>query len=219
MDELLGIARDWQEIIGAFLGGVFALGVAVYVARDARSREERAAAMVVVTAIVSFAGAYRAAKIRVESEENNPDRVKILMTTLFALNSPFMPSSASEGIHRLLLIDTHLAAHLSLLDMINSQADVALSRCRQDVADYVASGEKGFKRSEQSRLADARNIVEGGARMLNYAGCAELLLNRLVLSKFPTVNRIRHALFPDKLVKLCREGIKAGGFKEPVPWY
>jgi hypothetical protein len=40
--------KEWPTLIGAFLGGLFALWVALIVARDARHRAERSAAMTLV---------------------------------------------------------------------------------------------------------------------------------------------------------------------------
>lgn len=40
--------KEWKEVVGAFLGGVFALSAALIVARDARRRSERSAGMMLL---------------------------------------------------------------------------------------------------------------------------------------------------------------------------
>jgi hypothetical protein len=217
-ETLLGALHDWQELAGAFLGGLFALLVAWYVATDARRREERAAAMIVITALVRLAGNYRAAKQQFEKGQDDPDRVVVDMAAMFALHSPTLSALASEAIHRLLMVHPHLSAHLSLLEMINSEVEASLVRWRQDIEDFVRSGEKEFKRSPGSRFGDAKTIARGTSTMVNHAACAVFLLNRLVLSRFPTFHRLLLAVFPGKIKKLCREGLAVGNFKDPVPW-
>ena len=218
VEDLLGTLYDWQELAGAILGGLLALLVAWYVAKDARSREERAAAMIVVTALVRLAGNYRTAKQYFEKGEDNPDKVAVNMAAMFALHSPTLSVSATAAIQRLLLVNTQLAAHLSLLEMINNEVDASLARWRQDIEDFVGSGEREFKRSSETRLGDAKTIARGTSTMVDHAACAVLLLNRLVLSRFPTYHRLLLAVFPGKIEKMCREGLAVGNFKNPVPW-
>ena len=53
-NSLIHVLREWQDLAGAIAGGIFALCVALLVSYLARRREERAAAMLVVGALVQF---------------------------------------------------------------------------------------------------------------------------------------------------------------------
>ncbi len=48
MEELFCFLEKWQTLIGAFIGGIVGLLAALLVARDARRREEKTAAMLLV---------------------------------------------------------------------------------------------------------------------------------------------------------------------------
>jgi len=48
MENLISSFREWQTLIGACIGGVIGLLAAMIVAWDARRREKRAAAMLLI---------------------------------------------------------------------------------------------------------------------------------------------------------------------------
>jgi len=217
-DDLITLLYDWQRLAGAFLGGIFALLVAWYVAKDARAREERSAAMVAVSALLRFAGSYRAAEIKAKKDNELEDKITLAVAGLFALHSPTISASATAAMQRLLLVNAHLAAHLSLLEMINGEIEAALSRWRRDEEQFSKGGEKEFARNLQSMLADAKTIRGGASRMINHAACATVLLNRLVLSRFPTFHRLRVTIWRSGIDKMCREGLRLGEFRKPIPW-
>lgn len=52
--EYVDFLDKWKELIGAALGGVFALAVALIVAKDARSREERNAAVQLIASFTNL---------------------------------------------------------------------------------------------------------------------------------------------------------------------
>jgi len=57
MSELSLFLEKWQTLIGAFLGGIFALSVALFVAYKVRRHDEISAAVLVTIDLVNVRGA------------------------------------------------------------------------------------------------------------------------------------------------------------------
>lgn len=72
MEELIKFMDQWQTLFGAFVGGVFALCVALLVAYKARRQEDLSAGMVLVGNLVSIRAAHKSL-MEVAKEEGVSD--------------------------------------------------------------------------------------------------------------------------------------------------
>lgn len=195
MSELIDIARTWQELIGAVIGAIAALGVALLVAYGARRREDISAAMVVVSnlssLIIAEATISKIAQEEHTEEENYPLFVASRLTNTCPILSPLFASCVA----RIMPINSSMAAHLELVSVIyynNIQQHSA--QLRTDIAFYRQHGK--HLRPENDMRADAALLSTGLTMIGKHAKCAEKLVSNLVLSNWPIYHRIRSYFFP-----------------------
>lgn len=207
--ELIDFIYKWKEIAGAIIGGLFSLAVALIVARDARTREERSAATLLIVTFTNFL-ARHASLADLEKRQSVPaqDRHKWLSEKLAKSGSKLSPL-AEAALARLLPIEAALAAHLELFRTLHGELESHTERISQDYRDFH---ERGALRSADVMEADAKIVVSAFAGAAKHAECATHLLEKLVLSNVPAWNYIRMRLFPTQQDRVCqclRNGIDA----------
>lgn len=208
--ELVEFIYKWKEIAGAIIGGLFSLAVALIVARDARTREERSAATLLIVTFTNFL-ARHASLADLENRQSVPaqDRHKWLSEKL-AKSGPKLSPLSEAALARLLPIDAALAAHLELFRTLHGEIESHTERISQDYRDFHERGKA--LRSADVMEADAKIIVSAFDGAAKHAECAAHLLEKLVLSHIPTWNYIRMRLFPTQQDRVCqclRNGIDA----------
>ena len=214
----------WQQLLGAIVGGVFALLVALIVARDARSRTERAAAMTVIAALLRMRASHRGARDAIVKKANDGDDIAFGLAAMFSIY-PAVPSEHfSQSSAVLLHVHTHVAAHLSIIETVLSDVRHALNRWVRDQEDYSRRGghiekaeEKELPRSKGDMLIDAKTIERGIETIEQHANCVVPLLEMLVLSNFRTFQRLRLWFAPNEVAKVCAEALRSGEFPSNAP--
>lgn len=208
--ELIDFIYKWKEIAGAIIGGLFSLAVALIVARDARTREERSAATLLIVTFTNFL-ARHATLTDLEKGQSVPvqDRHKWLSEKL-AKSGPKLSPLAEAALARLLPIDPALAAHLELFRTLHGELESHTERISQDYRDFHEHGKA--LRSADVMEADAKIVASAFDGATKHADCAAHLLEKRVLSYLPTFNYIRMRLFPTQQDRVCqclRNGIDA----------
>jgi hypothetical protein len=208
--ELVDFIYKWKEITGAIIGGLFSLGVALIVARDARTRENRSASTLLIVTFTNLL-ARHASLTDLEKGQSVPaqDRHKWLSEKL-AKSGPKLSPLAEAALARLLPINAALAAHLELFRTLHGELESHTERISQNYREFHEHG-KAF-RSADVMEADAKIVVSAFDCAAKHAECAAYLLEKLVLSHFPTWNYIRMRLFPTQKNRVCqclRNGIDA----------
>ncbi len=200
--ELVEFIYKWKEIAGAIIGGLFSMGVALIVARDARTREDRSASTLLIATFTNFL-ARHASLTGLEKGQSVPaqDRHKWLSEKL-AKSGPKLSPLAEAALARLLPIDAALATHLELFRTLHGELESHTERISQDYRDFHEHG-KAF-RSADVMEADAKIVVFAFDGAVKHAECATHLLEKLVLSHFPTWNYIRMRLFPTQKDRVCQ---------------
>jgi hypothetical protein len=201
MAEFVQILYRWQTIVGAFLGGFFAIIAALIVAYSARRREEIASAMLLVGTL---------AKIRITNEtltklaakENVPESdYPLWLSEKLVLSRPTLSPLFEASIVRIMPISIYLAAHLNLFNTIYSDVLIILERLSED---FKLFNEKGQPiRSKEQMQADARIVSSHFHMAVQHALCAEQSISNLVLSKVPTYHRFRNFILPKPYEKEC----------------
>lgn len=198
----------WQTLIGSLIGGLVGLLAALLVARDARSREERAAAMLLVTNLIKITGVGYVLKNR--SKEKNLDTIEeekyyaeSLLNSFPKLSSMFEPSW-----HRVSTVDIYLSAHLSLFFMLYSEIIEHIEALQEE--------EKGVKREKVEMLTQqdieshVKLIHSGFLKVYEHAICANALIDSLILGKWAFLNRLRRKIklyfYDIKCQKLLNNG-------------
>jgi len=195
--------RQWQNLVGAVVGGIFALGVAVLVAYLARSREDRAAAMILTAAFVSIRARHTSLE-RLAKEQLVPanDYYKWLSEKLIQ-SRPKLSQVFEGSLARLMLVNTWLAVHLELFRTLYHEMDEKLERLAED---YKNLHENGAPLRPLANVeADQKLASDSFAAAVRHASCAEHLLALLVLGRMPTWHALRLRFLPDPTEKQCRE--------------
>lgn len=206
--ELVDCIYKWKEIVGAVIGGLFSLAVAVIVARNARIREDRSAATLLIVHFSNFVArhAFLTDNERRQSIPNK-NRHKFLPKELMK-SGPKLSPLADAALARLLPIDATLAAHLELFRTLHGELESHIERISQDYRDYDEYGK--FLRSSKEREDEAKIVVSVFDSAAEHAKCGAHLLEKLVLSHLPTWHYIRMRLFPsqdDRNCQCLRNGI------------
>ena len=222
MVELLRIVKEWQELIGAILGGIFALMVAWYVARSAQRREERSAGMVVLAALLRYKGAHDGAIKTLKKEDRTEDNNAMVLAALYSVQPQSLEPRAIESMQRLFVVHDHLAAHLSLIAVVYADMEHPLRRWITDQETYSrtadakgAPAKRALPREEADMLADARTISRGAKAIAQHASCAIRLIELLLLSRLAVWNRLCLRYFPEEIDRLCAAALKTGEFTQP----
>lgn len=200
--------RQWQGLAGAITGGVFALCVALLVSYLARRREERAAGMLVVGALVQFIARNDSLK-RVAAKKAVPeaDHHKWLSEKL-TQSRPKVSPLFDASLYRLSAAHPHLAAHLELFKVMFADMDENLDRIADDYKDLHEKGKA--LRPQEVMEADARIASRGFRIATLHADCAACLIAQFAFSHFPTWNRIRRWLRPSTEERTCQQLLKQG---------
>jgi hypothetical protein len=204
MNPTSGIAEflfQWKELIGALLGGLFAILVALIVARDARTREERFAAIVVLAALTRFTSRHQALS-ELALKNNVPAEHKHLwLGEKLTYSYTRLAANLEASISRLLLSDVHLAVNLEVFHAMHADLDMLMERISKDYTDLHSTG----KPLRPTELMDAENRQAAKSFELaaKHARCASLRIEKLILSRAATWNRIRMKIRPTEQEKAC----------------
>lgn len=198
----------WQELSGALVGGVIGLLAALIVARDARKREERAAAMTLIVDLVSVSAAWNQLNDRLGNVDVSPDeQAQWIVDRLLGLRPRLLPLFDS-AMFRVMPIHDHLAAHLSLFRSIYGQVENRLERLRQAVEQFRSTRQQTLSREE---IASHINLIaDGFRRSVEHATCTRTLLEKLVLTRFASWHRLRLRLFPCPRERECSRLLETG---------
>ena len=200
--EIVDFTFRWKEIIGAVIGGFFSLWVALLVAADARNRENRAAATLLVAVFTNFVARHDALATLAKSQDVPAQDHHKWLSEKLTQSSPKLSSLAEAAIARLMPFDEILAVHLELFRTLQGETETHIERVTQDFRDLHEQGKP--LRSLKAMEADAKNSTSAFVGAAKHASCATNRLVLLVLSSVPTWNRIRMRVNPTRQELNCR---------------
>lgn len=208
MENIVNFMDHWQTLIGAIIGGLFALTVALLVAFKARRREEISAAMLLVGNLVSVKAAEETL-MEQASEENVEDAILApWVAEKLVWPRPRLSPMFEASLVRVMPISAVLSAHLDLFHTIYADVERHLERLAGDFEEVRRNGKP--LRTKEAMNADASLARKGFAIAAAHAKCAERLLTQLVLSQFPTWHRVRRVILPSKDERQCNKRLKQG---------
>ena len=199
--EFFDFLSKWKELVGAAIGGVFALAVALIVAKDARSREDRSAAVQLIVAFTNLAArSHSLHELASTASVPEADRHRWLADKL-SKSSPRLTPLAEAALARLLPVHPLLAVHLELFRTHHSELETTVARVAQDYRDLHQHGRA--LRPVPVMDADAMNCSSALAGAVRHGDCASRLIQLFVLSRLPTWNKLRHWLAPTEEMRKC----------------
>jgi len=117
--NLLEFIFKWQTLIGAVLGGIFALATAFVVAITVRRREDVTSGMVVIADLAAVRIAAEALNSLAKHEKIKKKEMPLWFSDKLVSSHPKLSALFEASVARLMPLDVYLAAHLSLCPSIN----------------------------------------------------------------------------------------------------
>ena len=208
MNELINFLFKWQTLIGAVLGGVFALSVALLVSYKAQRREEISAGYLIMGNLTSFTASTSNLNSKAEEEKiTDKDYPLWLCNNLVGLK-PTLSTLYETSVSRVISKDIRLGAHLDLIRTFNTDIDAAFKRINNDFEYHDEHGKN--KRSEERIRADANLVARGYNNIAVHAECANYLIPRLVTSHFPSWYLFKSYFCPNEMDKKSKNLILTG---------
>ncbi len=208
MASVVNFLRDWKELAGAFVGGVFSLLVALLVAYQARRAEEKTAATLLIGDFLRvYSMVQNAGASRNNEELTQEERRHVLAEHLCRFRvklSPLFDASIARVAH----CDVYLAGTMTLASSFIRDTEPVLLRLEEDVAS-LHRGEQP-KRNDASIDADI-NVVSSGYKLIAaHAQYSAKLLEQMVLGAFPTWHKLRRRWWPIQWEKDLAALLKSG---------
>ena len=205
---MIATLKEWQELAGAIIGAIAALGVALLVAYSARRRDDVSAAMVLVGNLTTLIAAEDTIR-RIAGEQSiAANDYPIFLVSRLTHSKPAMSPLFESSVARLMPVNVSLAAHLELLGVIYRGIEHHVDVLRRDIDHHNEHGK--LLRSEKDVRADAELVEKGLAMAAKHAACAERLLSLLVLSKWRALHRLRMLIKSTKAERECQAFLRTG---------
>ncbi len=211
MNEFVSFVHRWQTLIGALMGGIFALATAFVVAGSVIRRAQRTAAALLIVDLLSILRVSEYLKSLAREQSVEETKYPLWVSEKLSWRRPKLTSTYDSHAANLVGVEDALSAHLSLLKMVYSTLEEHLARIEADIEDRRTKSSLRTPRSLQATEVDASSVASALTLAGVHATCAAHLLEQLVLSRVPrTLNRIRMYFYPTevelKSKKLLREG-------------
>jgi len=208
MAELIIFLTNWQTLIGAILGGIFALLVAQLVSYKTQRREEISAGYLIIGNLTSFTAAISSTNSKAKKEDVSDDEYPFWLCQHLLVLKPSFSSLYELSVSRIIFKNVRLGIHLDLIRTFSVGVDDPLTRIKDDI-EYQYLHDK-YKRSEEQIKADAKSVAHGYNRIAEHAKCAIYLIPRLVTSNLPTWNLFKSNYYPNELDKKSIQLINPG---------
>lgn len=202
--DAIAFLREWKELVGAAIGAITSVAVALMVANSAKRREDVSAAMVLVGNLTSIITNASTLEEKAVQEKIAPSDYHMwLASQLVSYRLPLSP--LFDGcVARLMPVDVDLAVHLESVSVVYRGVEHHIERLLRDIEYF--NEHQTLLRSEADVHADAEVIRKGIAMSAQHAVCAERLLTRLVISRWywRTWHRFRRSICPTKGERECK---------------
>ncbi|MCF6258296.1 MAG: hypothetical protein L3J98_00580 [Gammaproteobacteria bacterium] len=201
MGNLVCFLEKWQSLVGAIIGGIFALMVALLVAYKAKRHEDVAAAMLVVANLVAVKSASNVlSQLSKDKKIGDKDIPYWYSEKLVRKRLQISPLFEAYRI-RLMPISVHLASHLEMFQMCFNSAEDKLNRLSEDY--HAFDKNNGGRRNVEIIRSESKAIYREFEQAALHACCAEKLITKKILSKLRMYHLIRSRFMPTKEDKLC----------------
>lgn len=213
---MIDFLSTWQTLVGGIVGGIFALLAAVTVAKWSERRQDVSSAMLVIGDLVSVRVSFRVLNEMREDEDVSEDDLAFWMLDKFTWQHGRLKQGFDASAMRIYPIHPSIAAHLEVfansyralqarIDQVSKEFDENRLNANDPV--YLDRLEK-----------QARTMIVNFETAAAHADKAEKLITFLVLSRTPTINKLRAMTLPPREIKeaLLRKGSPNIGFSADV---
>ncbi len=180
--------EKWQTLIGALLGGIFAVSVALIVAYKAKRQEETVAATLLIADLHSVKVAAEVLDKHI-SETKIPEKdMPIAVVTMLLRSRPTLSPLFESSMALVMAVDKYLAAHLYLFRICYSSAEDLLKRQANAVEIFYLTEKRIL--SKEEIIADLKAINSHFHDAVEHVPCCEQLLDKLILCRTALLHRL-----------------------------
>ena len=202
----------WQTLVGGILGGLFALLAAVIVAKWSERRQDLSSAMLVVGDLVSVRVSFRVLEeMRVEEQISDSDYLMWILDKLCWQHIKLKQSFDASAM-RIYPIHPSIAAHIEVFvnayRALQARIDQVLKEFDEE---RISANDPVYIQRLENQ---ARTMLANFATAAAHADKAEKLITFLILSRIPTINKLRVMFLPPAHIKkaLLRKKAPNKGF-------
>ena len=200
----------WQTMLGAIFGGLIALIAALIVALAQTRRERRTASMLVFSDLLAIVTAAQNLHTLAADSNVSDEKYPRWLAEKLSLRRPKISPYFEAEMVRLLDVDVSLAAHLHLFRISFSIVEDRVLDLKGTFTEDSSRSPGAVKKPSQRDSDDFESIATELDRAAGHADYAIHYLEKLVLSKMPTVSRLRMSLCRYPIEKKSREVLKTG---------
>lgn len=204
--EIIEFLNKWQTLIGSLVGGFFALCVAIIVGNALRRREDISSGMLLLHDLANVRSSFQAITEVAKKKNINEKAYPFWFAGQLMEHYPKLSPLFTSSVLRVLPISHDLASHLNSFYQIYTEIEIIVSGLSED---FKAIKKEGNSDILTTRILHNVSIVnEFFPIIAQHALCAELLIRHLILSKFPTFNKLRHYFWAKLFDKVCMDYLK-----------
>lgn len=186
--------EKWQTLIGAVLGGVIALAVALIVARSAQRQEQETAAMILIGEMRPFFVAIQVIKENFKAGVGKSQDEILHATNHLLFLRPKLSPLFYTSMPRIMTVDRYLASHLAVFRSLISDSEQMVSRIEQ-AKQMILAGRGMSEEEEEEIRATIRNFVFCLGEAAKCVDMACPLLQSLFLDRHAWLNRLERRSF------------------------
>ncbi len=171
--------KEWQEIIGAFIGGITGFIAAYMVAYGVRRRDEDASAKILITDLLTISVRTEATDKDVERKNIPDERKKLEFALSYLMKRPILSSLFNSSMAQVISCHENLGIHLSIFSMVYRNVDDSLTWFSNYSNEYYKN-QKQRPLTEQTKN-ESEIIYDGLHLASQHAKCIIYMLNTFVL--------------------------------------
>jgi hypothetical protein len=208
MTDFLSLLENWQSLAGSIISASAAFAIAFLVAYINRRREDVSAAMVLVGNLTTIMSANATLEEIAKKEHVPAADYPMWFSQRLSSSTPALSPLFDASVARMMPLDTTLAAHLELFNVVYRSIERHMERIVEDIEFFREQNK--LLRAKNDTMADAEVVRAGFARATKYAECAERLLSLVVLSRWRALHRLRRLFWSTKAERECDRLLKTG---------
>jgi hypothetical protein len=208
MADVLSVLEKWQSLAGSIISAAAAFAVAFLVAYINRRREDVSAAMILVGNLTTVMGAHATLEELAKKEDVAAADYPMWLAQRLSSSRPALSPLFDASVARMMPLDTTLAAHLELFNVVYCSVEGHMDRIVEDI-EYCREHNK-LLRDKKDTMADADVVRASFATAARYAECAERLLSHVVLSRWRVLHRARRLFWSTDAERECSRLLKTG---------
>lgn len=180
--EFINFLQKWQEIVGAFIGGMTGFVAAFFVAYDARRRDEVTSAKILIGDLLAISGRTEASDQYVQRKEVSKEDKEKAFVLHYLMRKPILSPLFYVSMARVISCDRNLGARLYAFSMIYRNVEESLTWFQDKYDKHYEAREKLQLTSKMEK--ELNNIYEGLHLASKHAKAIIDLLNIFVLPCF-----------------------------------